>query len=77
MYGMIGRRTEARSGVWQDRRYRRLWGSVGVSLLGSEITVLAMPLAAVSVLDASAGEVALLSAVGTAPFLLLGLPAGS
>jgi MFS family permease len=77
VYDVTGRRTEARSGVWRDRRYRRLWGSVGVSLLGSEITVLAMPLAAVSVLDASAGEVALLSAVGTAPFLLLGLPAGS
>jgi MFS family permease len=77
VYDVTGRRTEARSGVWRDRRYRRLWGSVGVSLLGSEITVLAMPLAAVGVLDASAGEVALLSAAGTAPFLLLGLPAGS
>ncbi|GAA1648015.1 MFS transporter [Georgenia ruanii] len=66
----------AAAGVWADRRYRRLWGSVGVSLLGSEITTLAMPLAAVAVLDASAPEVALLSAAGTAPFLLLGLPAG-
>lgn len=50
---------------------------MGVSLLGSEVTVLAMPLAAVAVLHASAGEVALLSAAGTAPFLLLGLPAGA
>jgi MFS family permease len=63
--------------VWRARGYRRLWASVGVSLLGSEITLLAMPLAAVAVLDASAGQVALLAAAGTAPFLLLGLPAGA
>jgi MFS family permease len=50
---------------------------VGVSLFGSEITVLALPLTAVAVLDASAGQVALLAAAGTAPFLLLGLPAGA
>src|SRR3954470_20397637 len=65
------------TGVRQNARFRRLWASVGVSLLGSEITLLAMPLAAVAVLDASAGQVALLAAAGTAPFLLLGLPAGA
>src|SRR4051812_16465410 len=53
----------------------RLSASVGLSLFGSEITVLALPLTAVAVLDASAGQVALLAAAGTAPFLLLGLPA--
>lgn len=76
---MSVRRTDdgARAAVWRNRSYRRLWGSVGVSLLGSEVTVLAMPLAAVAALHASAGEVALLSAAGTAPFLLLGLPAGA
>ena len=63
--------------VWRDPAYRRLWGSVGVSLLGSEITVIALPLTAVAVLHASAGQVALLAAAGTAPFLLLGLPAGA
>ena len=66
-----------RASVWRDGRFRRLGGSVGISLLGSEITVLALPLAAVTVLDASADQVALLAAVGTAPFLLLGLPAGA
>ena len=39
--------------------------------------MIALPLAAVAVLDASAGQVALLAAAGTAPFLLLGLPAGA
>jgi MFS family permease len=50
---------------------------VGVSVLGSEVTVLALPLTAVAVLHASAGQVALLAAAGTAPYLLLGLPAGA
>lgn len=61
----------------QNARFRRLWGSVGASLLGTEITAIALPLTAVAVLDASAGQVALLAAAGTAPFLLLGLPAGA
>jgi MFS family permease len=75
---MSVRRTESPAGsVWRNPGYRRLWGSVGISLLGSEITVIALPLAAVAVLDASAGQVALLAAAGTAPFLLLGLPAGA
>lgn len=76
---MTIRRTSERRdpSVWRSAPFRRLWGSVGVSLLGSEITVLAMPLAAVAVLHASAGQVALLAAAGTAPFLLLGLPAGA
>ncbi|WP_433616618.1 MFS transporter [Dactylosporangium sp. CA-139114] len=62
----------------QEQRWvRRLWGSVGVSLLGTQITVLALPLTALGVLHASAGQVAALAAAGTAPFLLLGLPAGA
>src|SRR4051794_8970694 len=65
------------TGVRQNARFRRLWGSVGASLLGTEITAIALPLTAVAVLDASAGQVALLAAAGTAPFLLLGLPAGA
>jgi MFS family permease len=78
VYAVTVRRTDdARESVWHSPGFRRLWGSVGVSLLGSEITVLALPLAAVAVLDASAGQVALLAAAGTAPFLLLGLPAGA
>jgi len=57
--------------------FARLWGSVGVSLLGTQVTLLALPLTALGALHASAGQVALLAAAGTAPFLLLGLPAGA
>jgi len=64
------------SPVWQGG-FGRLWGSVGVSLLGTQVSMLALPMTALGVLHASAGQVALLAAAGTAPFLLLGLPAGA
>ena len=64
------------SSVWQGG-FARLWGSVGVSLLGTQVSMLALPLTALGVLHASAGQVALLAAAGTSPFLLLGLPAGA
>ncbi|NJC73884.1 MFS transporter [Planosporangium thailandense] len=61
----------------ERRTLRRLWGSVGVSLIGTQVTTLALPLTALAALHASAGQVAALAATGTAPFLLLGLPAGA
>src|SRR6476660_6418523 len=64
------------SPVWQGG-FARLWGSVGVSLLGTQVSLLALPLTALGVLHASAAQVALLAAAGTAPFLVFGLPAGA
>lgn len=63
-------------GLLRDRRFLKLWASTGVSLVGSQVSLLALPLTAVLVMHASAAQVAALAAVGTAPFLLLGLPAG-
>lgn len=59
-----------------DGRFVRLATATGVSLVGSQVTLLALPLTAVLALHASAGQVAGLAAAGTAPFLVLGLPAG-
>jgi MFS family permease len=44
--------------------------------VGSQITLIAFPLTAISVLHASASEVGILSALERAPFLLFGLVAG-
>ncbi|MFF4582468.1 MFS transporter [Streptomyces sp. NPDC001389] len=63
--------------VWHNGGFRRLWASVGVSVAGTHVTTLALPLTALGALDATPGQVALLSAAGTVPFLLLGLPAGA
>jgi MFS family permease len=56
--------------------FRRLWFGQTVSEFGSEVTTLALPLAAVLVLHASTFQVGLLTTAGFAGFLLIGLPAG-
>ena len=58
------------------RNFRLFWAGETVSLFGSQITVLALPLAAISVLDAGAFELGLLGMTSYLPFLILALPAG-
>lgn len=65
-----------RGGLWRDADFLRLWGAHTISQFGTQITLLAMPLAAIVSLEASAFEVALLGALEYAPFLLLTLPVG-
>jgi hypothetical protein len=65
------------NGVRWRGGFGRVWGSSAVSLLGTQVSLLALPLTALGALHASPGQVALLAAAGTAPFLLFGLPAGA
>jgi MFS family permease len=60
---------------WGD--FGRLWAALSVSLLGTEITALALPLLAALTLGASALEMGVLAAAGQVPFLLFSLPAGA
>jgi MFS family permease len=57
--------------------FGRLWAALSVSLLGTEITALALPLLAALTLGASALEMGTLAAAGQVPFLLFSLPAGA
>jgi MFS family permease len=57
--------------------FTRFWAALSVSLLGSEITTLALPLLAALTLRASALEMGVLAAAGQLPFLLFSLPAGA
>ncbi|MEV5800763.1 MFS transporter [Streptomyces collinus] len=66
-----------RRNLWRVPDYRNLWLSHSVSLVGTQVSVLAFPLMALLLLDASATEVSMLSAVEFLPSLLLGLPAGA
>ena len=66
----------ARGTLWRHRDFRLLWGGETVSELGSQVSVLAIPLLAVRTLHATTFEVALLAAASTAAFLIVGLPAG-
>jgi MFS family permease len=63
-------------GLWRHPDFLRLWSAQTISQFGTQISQLAIPLAAILVLDASAFEVALLGAVEVLPFLLFALPAG-
>jgi MFS family permease len=65
-----------RSGLWRHADFLRLWGATTVSQVGSQVTLVALPLVAVLVLDASAFQVALLTTFDFLPFLLFSLPAG-
>ncbi|MCL6537559.1 MAG: MFS transporter [Acidothermus sp.] len=60
-----------------NRNFRRLWIGETVSQLGTQISVVAVPLAAVTTLHANAFQVGLLTAIETAAFAVLGLPAGA
>ncbi|HVT42365.1 MAG TPA: MFS transporter [Acidimicrobiales bacterium] len=67
----------ARGGaLLRHRDFRMLWGGETVSQLGSQVSLLAIPLLAVGVLHATTFEMGLLTAASTAAFLVVGLPAG-
>ncbi|MFC4470897.1 MFS transporter [Streptomyces xiangluensis] len=66
-----------RPSIWRHRDFLLLWGGQTVSEMGSQITVLALPLVAVVLLEASALQVGLLAAAETSAYLLVALPAGA
>lgn len=61
------------STLWRHRDFMLLWIGQSVSQVGNQFTGLALPLIAVLTLDATAGQMGLLGALGTLPFLLFGL----
>jgi MFS family permease len=56
--------------------FNKLWIGQGISLIGSQITQLALPITAAVTLGATVLQMGILSAVGSAPALLFGLLAG-
>ncbi len=66
----------AKGGLLRHRDFRLLWGGETVSELGSQVSLLALPLLAVGPLHATTLEMGLLTAASTAAFLVVGLPAG-
>jgi MFS family permease len=73
---ILGRSFWPRSGLWRHGDYLRLWSAQGISALGSQITLVALPLTAILILNATTFEIAVLTAVEFLPFLLLSIPAG-
>jgi MFS family permease len=63
-------------GLWRHPDFLKLWSAETVSQFGTQVSLLALPLAAVLVLDATAFQVAALGTVEFLPFILFTLPAG-
>jgi MFS family permease len=61
----------------RTRDFRLLLSAYSISTIGSEVTVLALPLAAAVLLGASALQMGLLTAAGTAPYIGLALVVGA
>nr|WP_202892376.1 MFS transporter [Kribbella shirazensis] len=55
--------------LWRDQRFRTFWSAQGVSEFGDRITELALPLIAVTMLDASPSQVGFLTAAVWLPNL--------
>lgn len=65
-----------RGGLWRHVDFLKLWTGQSISELGSQVSLLALPLTAVVVLHASAFQVAALGTIEFLPFILFTLPAG-
>jgi MFS family permease len=60
----------------RDALYRRLWSSILISSLGGQVTMLALPLTAAVLLQATPTQMGWLTAMEIAPFVLFSLPGG-
>lgn len=65
-----------RGPLWHNRDFLRLWSAQTISQAGSQVTNLALPLAAIFTVHASTFQVAALNVVDVLPFALFSLPAG-
>ncbi|MFJ4830424.1 MFS transporter [Streptomyces sp. NPDC088747] len=62
---------------WRIPDFRTLFTASALSQLGANISYVAVPLVAVTALDASPGQVGALATLSTIAFLVIGLPAGA
>ena len=75
---------QARTAAWRlrpddllrDPAYRRLWTSILISSFGGQVTMLALPLTAAVLLQATPTQMGWLTAMEILPFVLFSLPGG-
>src|ERR1700733_5642876 len=72
-----GRARAAIPALLHDRPFRRYWSAQTISMFGDQISSIAMPLAAVLALKATAAEMGYLTALLWLPSLLFGVHAGA
>ncbi|MCA2230004.1 MFS transporter [Nonomuraea aurantiaca] len=59
------------SSLWRDAEFMKLWIGQSLSLVGSQVTAVALPIVAVSLLHASPSEMGVLSALQKLPFVFI------
>ena len=64
------------TGLWRHPDFVKLWAADAVSVLGSQVTALALPLTAALVLGATPAQMGMLGAAQYAPAVVVGLFAG-
>jgi MFS family permease len=75
--GQVARRFAVPAGdLLRNATYRRLWGSILISSFGAQLTILAVPLTAAVLLNATPTQMGRLTAVEALPFALFSLPTG-
>ncbi|MFI5041521.1 MAG: MFS transporter, partial [Acidimicrobiales bacterium] len=67
----------ARSSIWANRDFGRLWAAGTISIFGSLVTRYALPFAAIAVANAGPIQIAALRALELVGVLLVGLVAGA
>ena len=68
---------QAQRSLWGHRDFMLLWGGETVSHFGTAVSMIALPLVAVTTLAVTPWQMGLLTSAETAAFLLVGLPAGA
>ena len=66
----------SRRSVLRHSNFLRLWSAATISLFGTQVSQIALPFIAAVALNASPGEVGLLTTIEFLPFLIFTLPAG-
>lgn len=69
--------SEKSSSVLRNRNFQYLWAGQTVSAIGDQMTGLALPVLAITMLQASEWQIGMMNAAGMSMFLLIGLPAGA
>jgi MFS family permease len=67
----------AKTSLWRDRNFTTFWAGQALGQFGAQLGQLALPVLAVTLLQASEFQVGVLNAAGMAAFLAVGLPAGA
>jgi MFS family permease len=69
--------SEKSSSILRNRNFQYLWAGQTVSAIGDQMTGLALPVLAVTMLAATEWQIGMMNASGMSMFLLIGLPAGA